>query len=211
MPQPLPEDALPLMRLKLNRFAWVALGLGLVGCQRAPRSVVMDLDAVAKAMGRDAAIAAKVEAATQQLNTQLLQAAREMEEELKKIQTQIGSAPSPEQLAKLRQARQQVQQNIQNNKLLAENARNRVRGEQILLLRDEVRPIAAQIAKSRHADVVLLASQEVMWFAPSADITSEIIAKMRADASNPATAAPAPPPSKETDAEPATNSPPKKK
>ena len=52
------------MRLKLNRFAWVALSLGLVGCQRAPRSVVMDLDAVAKAMGRDAAIAAKVEAAT---------------------------------------------------------------------------------------------------------------------------------------------------
>ena len=141
------------MRLKLNHFAWVALGLGLVGCQRAPRSVVMDLDAVAKAMGRDAAIAAKVEAATKQLNTQLLQAAHEMEEELKKIQAQIGSAPSPEQLAKLRQARQQVQQNIQNNKLLAENARNRVRGEQILLLRDEVRPIAARIAKSRHADV----------------------------------------------------------
>ena len=104
-----------------------------------------------------------------------------MEEELKKIQTQIGSAPNPEQLAKLRQARQQVQQNIQNNKLLAENARNRVRDEQILLLRNEVRPIAAQIAKSRHADVVLLASQEVMWFTPSADITSEIIAKMRAD------------------------------
>ena len=63
------------MRLKLKHFAWVGLSLGLIGCQPAPRSVVMDLDAVAKAMGRDVAIAAKVEAATQQLNTQLLQAA----------------------------------------------------------------------------------------------------------------------------------------
>ena len=196
------------MRLKSIHFASIALGLAFTGCQPAQRSAVMDLDAVAKAMGRDVTIARKVEAATQQLNTQLVQAAREMEEELKKIQAQIGSAPNPEQLAQLRRARAQVQQNIQNNKLVAENARTRVRGEQILLLRKEVGPIAAQIAKTRHAEVVLLASDQVMWFAPSADITSEVIAKMRAQASSPEEPAPLP---KETiNSAPATNAPPAK-
>ena len=199
------------MRLKPKHFAWVGLSLGLIGCQPAPRSVVMDLDAVAKAMGRDVAIAARVEAATQQLNTQLLQAARDMEEELTKLQTQIGSSTNPDQLDQLRQARLRVQQNIQNNKLVAENARNRVRSEQILILRNEVRPIAAQIAKSRQAEVVLLSSQDVMWFAPSADITSEVIADMRARAGTPAAPVAPLPPGQETKAVPATNSPPPKK
>ena len=197
------------MRSKLIPLASVALGLVITGCQPAQRSVVMDLDAVAKAMGRDVLITRRVDAATQQLNTQLLQAAREMEEELKKIQAQIGSSPNPEQSAQLRRVRAQVQQNIQNNKLVAENARNRVRGEQILLLRSEVGPIAAQLAKSRKAEVVLLASQGVMWFAPSADITSEVIAKMRAQ--SPSSQEPAPVlPKEQTNAAPAVNAPPAK-
>ena len=197
------------MRLKLMHVTWVTLSLLMVGCQPAQRSVVMDLDAVAKAMGRDVLITRRVDAATQQLNTQLLQAAREMEEELKKIQAQIGTSPNPEQAAQLRRARAQVQQNIQNNKLVAENARTRVRGEQILLLRNEVGPLAAQIAKSRKAEVVLLASQEVIWFAPSADITSEVIAQMRARA--PSSQEPAPTQPKEpTSSVPATNAPPTK-
>jgi Skp family chaperone for outer membrane proteins len=170
-------------------------------------AMVVDLEAVAKATGRDVLIANKVEAATQDLNAQLIQAAQEMEKELKKQQAESGSSPTEEQRAKLRQTAQRIQQNIQNNKEIAEQARQRVRNEHILLFRREVKPIAARIAARHRAAVVLIADQDVVWFAPSADITAEMIAELRTTAAIAATnepprtgpaplsnAAPSPPP-----------------
>ncbi len=167
----------------LNVAILVAAALSWCSCgqtdSRGNAAVVVDLEAVAKATGRDVLIARKVEAATQDLNAQLIQAAQEMEKELKKQQADAGGSPTEEQRAKLRQMAQRTQQNIQNNKEIAEQARQRVRNQQILLFRNEVRPIAARLVARHHAAVALIADQDVVWFAPSADITAEIIAELR--------------------------------
>ena len=161
-------------------FATVAMAIVLSGCKPTGRSVVLDLDAVAKATGRDVLIGRAVESATHQLNVQLVQAARDMDEEIKQLQAKIGTSPTPQQQAELQRARARAQQNIQNNKLVAETARNRVRAEQILLFRNEVRPIAAEIARQHNAEIVIIPNDNVVWHATSVDITGEVITQWRA-------------------------------
>ena len=145
---------------------------------------MVDLEAVAKAMGRDAEIAQKVEQATENLNSQLIQAAQEMDKQLQKQKADLGDSPAPADREKYRQTELRVQQQIRNNKAIAEQARQAVRNEQILLFRKEVKPIAARIAQKRKATVVTIANQDVVWFDPSADLTAEVIAEMRAQASS---------------------------
>ena len=146
------------------------------------KSVVVDLDAVAKALHWDSLIAGKVEEATRNLNAQLLKAAENMENELKQQQASLGANPTPEQITNFKQSQARVQQNIQNNKRIAEQAREAVRAEQISLFRKRVKPIAGGVAKSHDADMVLIANADVVWFEAAVDVTGDIIAAMRAQA-----------------------------
>jgi len=150
-----------------------------VTSQRAP-SLVVDLDAVAKALGWDVVIAQRVEAATQNLNSQLIQAAESMEKEYQQQLASAGSSPTPEQVAALQRTKLRVQQNVQNNKLVAEQARDKVRAQQILLFRQEIKPVAGRIAADRGSEVVLIANEDVVWFSPEADITGDVISALRA-------------------------------
>ena len=176
------------MRL-LNFCLITAASLSLCGCNRSPspsnNSVVVDLDAVARAMGRDLLIDRKVEQATQALNAKLLAAADTMEKEYKKQQAAAGNSPTDEQRAKLKQLAQKIQETIQNNKEVAAQARQRFRLEQIQLLRNDVKTVASRIAEKQHATMVFVAGQEVLWFTPSADITAAVIAEMRTQALSP--------------------------
>ena len=183
-------------------FATLAMAIVLSGCKPTGRSVVLDLDAVAKATGRDVLIGRAVESATHQLNAQLVQAARDMDEEIKQLQAKIGTSATPQQQAELQRARARAQQNIQNNKLVAETARNRVRAEQIVLFRNEVRPIAAEIARQHNAEIVIIPNDNVVWHATSVDITGEVITQWRA---RPKPATPTAPPRDETSTSSGTN------
>jgi len=148
-------------------------------------AVVADLDAVARAMGRDVLVGKRVEQATQLLNTKLIEAAKNMEKELKQQQTELGASATEEQRAKLKQTVQKIQANIQSNKEIAEQARQGVRAEQIQLFRSEVKAIAARLAAKQQANLVMVAGQDVLWFAPSADITAAVIAEMRSQTAAP--------------------------
>lgn len=178
------------MRVQIRSFVMLCVMTVIIGCnprQSVPPagpSLVVDLEAVAKAMGRDAEIAQRVEQATENLNTQLIQAAQEMDKQLQKQKAELGDSPTPTDREKYRQAELRVQQQIRTNKAIAEQARQSVRNEQILLFRKEVKPIAARIAQKRKATVVTIANQDVVWFDPSADLTAEIIAEMRAQVSS---------------------------
>ena len=153
------------------------------GCNRqeaaTASAVLVDLDAVARAMGRDRAIDKRVEQATQALNTRLLEAAANMEKELKRQQTEIGTNATDQQRAKVRQTAQKIQENIQNNKEIAAQARQRFQLEEIQRFRSEVKVVAAPIAEKHRASMILLAGNDVLWFKPSADITATVIAEMR--------------------------------
>jgi len=176
--------------MRLSTFSFfAAAGVFFGGCNppaaTSNSSVVVDLDAVARAMGRDLVIERKVEQATQALNTKLLAAADSMEKEYKKQQDAAGASPTDEQRAKLKQMAQRIQETIQSNKEIASQARERVRLDQIQSFRNDVKAVAAKIAEKQHAAMVVVAGQEVLWFKPTADITAAVIADMRTQALSP--------------------------
>jgi hypothetical protein len=176
------------MRLsKFYTFAFTSILL--CGCNRpastSNSAVVVDLDAVARAMGRDLVIDGKVEQATQALNARLITAADTMEKEYKKQQVATGSSPTDEQRTKLKQMAQKIQETIRNNKEVASQARQRFRLEQIQLFRNDVRTVASKLAEKQRATMVFVAGQEVLWFTPTADITAPVIAAMRSQALSP--------------------------
>ena len=174
--------------MRIFKFSLVAASAFLLcSCNQPPGSggtnaVVVDLDAVARAMGRDTLIDKRVEQATQTLNAKLIEAAANMEKEFKKQQTEFGTSPTDEQRGKLKQTAQKIQENIQNNKENATQARQRVRLEQIQIFRNEVKAIASRLAAKRQASLVMVANQDVLWFTPSSDITAAVIAEMRSPA-----------------------------
>jgi len=194
--------------MRMFKFSLVALSAVLLCSCNQPsgsggtNAVVVDLDAVARAMGRDTLIDKRVEQATQTLNSKLIEAAANMEKELKKQQTEFGTSPTEEQRGKLKQTAQKIQENIQSNKEIAGQARQRVRLEQIQIFRNEVKAIAARLAAKRQASLVMVANQDVLWFTPSSDITAAVIAEMRSPAAAPAAETGSAPASARTNAVP---------
>ncbi|MEX2670505.1 MAG: OmpH family outer membrane protein [Phycisphaeraceae bacterium] len=148
--------------------------------QLATTAAVVDLDAVAKAIGKDTEITEQIEAAVQQMNERLRTAAQEMQEQLEAEQEKLGDDPTEEQVARLRQMAAKAQQNVQNNRSAAQLRRNQVRTQLIQQFREEARPIAEKVAKASGANVVLLANDNVLWYESAADITGLVITEMRA-------------------------------
>lgn len=144
-------------------------------------AAVVDLDAVAKAIGKDEEISEQIDAAVQQINERLVEAAQQMQQQLQEEREALGDDPDEEQVARLRQMALQARQNVQNNRTLAELRRDEVRKELIQQFREEARPVAERVAKERGANVVLLANDNVLWYEAAADITGAVITEMRSN------------------------------
>jgi len=166
---------------------WVACVtaiLMIAGCDQmpgmGPGTLVVDLTAVAKAIGQDQSMQDRAEAAREDLNTQLTESARELEQQIEQERVKFGESPTEEQQLQLQQMTQQAQQRY--GQLQAEAQQN-VQQHEINLVqefREQVRPFAEKIARSRGAEVVLLADQSVFWLDPAVDITGEVIDALRA-------------------------------
>lgn len=166
-----------------------------------PTIAIVDQLAVAKALGSDQIIIQYMQQANQQL-TQIgnnvfeeqrlkLQAERDaLGEDATEEQNQEFEVKLQQVNAQLQQVQQQLQQRSQSVQLqLATSFRN------------SVQRAAQPIAEARGATMVLNSSDSILWFAPSIDITGEVITELRklqaeaaakAAANPPAEAAPAP-------------------
>jgi len=156
----------------------------IAGCDQmpgmGPGTLVIDLTTVAKAIGQDQSMQDRAEAAREDLNTQLTESARELEQQIEQERVKFGESPTEEQQLQLQQMTQQAQQRY--GQLQAEAQQN-VQQHEINLVqefREQVRPFAEKIARSRGAEVVLLADQSVFWLDPAVDITGEVIDALRA-------------------------------
>lgn len=181
-----------MMRKALIAFS-ASLLLALAGCDKiplppssnasggasAPALAVLDLGAVAKALGRDEVFKEQVEAAGRQLQQQLTEFTTELQEQLRAEQEKLGEAPSDEDQLQLRQKVADAQRQVQQSQAIA---RQKAREFQLKLaneFRDEVQPVAAEVARERGASAILIANT-LMWFEPTVDITGDVIDAMRA-------------------------------
>ena len=165
----------------------VACAVMLTACDQLPARgssggvAVVDLNAVAKAIGRDEAINARMESARVDLNQQLTQIAGDLEQQLKDEQEKVGAAPKPDEQQQLQEMAVRAQRQLAEKQQLAQQKATQFQLELVNEFRQQLAPVAEKVAKIRGADVVVVLDDSVLWFDSGVDITDEVIADLRAN------------------------------
>ena len=184
----------------------VALGAGALGSQfvRPQGGVaVVDLDRVAKELGRDVQMANDLKSSQTALLNELATIQKDANEELKKMQTELGEDAPAEELQKLKQTADIAQQRFNQLQKTADVKLGQRRDFLVASFRQQARPIVYQVAKDHGAKAVV--TETVLYtFDETIDITDAVIAKMR---STPAVAAPTTPTAPATAPEAVTSGP----
>ena len=174
----------------------IALALGtallLGGCNQSKGGgvLVVDLDAVAKAIGADKAIDSKVTAHNQELAQQLDKIREELKKTLAEDQTKLGTTPTNEQKQAFQQKFQAAQQAFGERNQQAQQESNQFRLKQAQEFRDQVKPVAEELAKKKGATVVST-PVTLLWTDPGSDITQDVIKVLNERGGKAATPSPA--------------------
>lgn len=171
-----------------------ALMLLVVGCERTPQSpvAIVDLDAVASALGRDDVIEQQINAANEKLSSQVLQIAKTLQEQLREQQASIGERPDAEKQSQLEARTAEANRQLQATQAEARQRAALFRNAVVARFRAEVQPVAMEIARQRGVSIVLTSAVPTVWFDSSIDITGEVIAAMRARGNAPPPVTPPP-------------------
>ncbi len=143
-------------------------------------AVYLDLGAIARALGRDEIIKQQQQAAIDQLNAQLLQISRNLDKQLKEEKSTLGKKPGAEKQQRFNEATINANKQLQQSQLLAKQKLTVFRQQLAIDFQNEVKSVARPIATERGAVSITIIDNNVLWIDPSADITGEIIASMRA-------------------------------
>lgn len=148
-------------------------------------TLVIDLDAVAKATGQSDLMQKELEFANLKLTEQLKLVASELEVEISDKKEKLGKSPSETELKEFQEFTLQAQKQLTNTKNIAVQQSTNFRSDLILRFRNTVREIAEDIALKSGSKLILVSNYETIWFDPSSDITDEVIAIMRARSTKP--------------------------
>lgn len=144
------------------------------------RVAVIDLTATAKATGEDLVMEQQMESARAELSAQLTQIAGDLEKRLQSEQTRLGGAAKASGSKEFQQFTAQARQQLAQTQALAQQKVQEYQVGLVSRFRQSVQAVAADIARSRGAGVVLAADSTMLWFEPALDITDEVIAALRA-------------------------------
>lgn len=206
---PAVERGLPVFHLRALTAAFGLLSLALVGCApepgkpqaavgdaslanpsaRTPAAVspiaVIDLDAIARQLGRDRQMLAAIERHESSLNQQLQVVQANYQKELEQRRQEMTSGPATLPLAERQQhllARFQEQAGgeVQQLRQQAKREMDRHRLQVIQDFREEVRPIAREVALARNLSLIVTKNDAVVFdYVSSIDITQEVVARMQ--------------------------------
>ena len=146
-------------------------------------SLVIDLTAVARELGRDEVMNAQFEQARQQLNSQLVQISADLEKQLQEKKDELDKAPKnkkEESQKEIELLTQQANLQLRKTQQLANQKAIQYRDQLLADFKKDVMVVAEQIAEKRNAVTILTAGSDLFWYASTIDITDEVIGKMRA-------------------------------
>jgi Skp family chaperone for outer membrane proteins len=160
------------------------LAFVLSGCQPAPPSAggvaVIDLDAVAVAVGRDKVIAGQVEAYAREEGQKLQQLRTELEQKVSGASAELGADASDEAKQSLntmvREARSQLAREVAQARQSAQEMRTRLVSE----FAREVQPVAGKIAQARGFTLVMVKQPSMLAVASEVNITDAVIEELKA-------------------------------
>ncbi|MFK5924522.1 MAG: OmpH family outer membrane protein [Verrucomicrobiota bacterium] len=142
---------------------------------------VVDVDAVAREIGADKEVLGALKQAQDNLNSKLKEAQATMQKQFNDAVAKAGGdKATPQQKQQLAQFNQQLQNQFSQYKGQAQVALNREQAKRVIAFRDQVRPVAMEVAKAKGLSVVLQKSDQILGFQESVDITKAVAAKLKA-------------------------------
>lgn len=161
----------------------VLLAVALTGCippnqsNRASGGVaIVDLEAVAKRLGRDVAIAQELKTAGNELGTELVGVQKDLQGQFEKKKQEIGSSPNQTQQQSLEELERTLNTQFQQKQQEAQQEIAAKRNALVVRFREEVKPVAMKIAQGRGCSTVLVKNDNVILDSSSAyEITDEVI------------------------------------
>jgi Skp family chaperone for outer membrane proteins len=156
---------------------------GLTGCLPLDKphggAAVIDMSKIARVLGRDEAIAEKLQEDLELKQSQLTKLRTEMISKLEAEKEKLGKKPSDEELKKLNLLVVDANKILQQQAAKAEQTNRQIRNEQLLRFREEVEPVARRVAASRNLDTVLIKHQYILVHNDTVDITDAVIHEMQ--------------------------------
>jgi Skp family chaperone for outer membrane proteins len=175
-----------------SRLLFVAL-LGsvllLAACERqAPQApppiglvAVIDLDRVARAVGRDETIDARVQGYADQQSTELNRLRDRLRAELQQAQTTLADTESSDAggQAGLAELTARLDRQLQQEIARARQATDQLRVELVMDFKQEVQPVARRVMQARGLSVLLIQQNAMLYVDPAADITDAVIDELQ--------------------------------
>lgn len=169
--------------MKTFRFILITLtALLLISCKPPGFSnqiAVVDLNLIAKTLGRDDLIVKNVKSANDNLNQQLEKIAADLRQQLDKEKSRLGDKPSKEEEQQFVQLVQKANNQLNQTKQLALQKAQQLQNSLILEFRDEVSRVSREIAQQNGYLTVLALNDSLLWADTTVDITNEVITEMR--------------------------------
>lgn len=166
---------------------------------------VIDLDVIAKSVGRDHDIEEAVKARLNGMRQEIGRVAQSYQEQLEAKRKEYGDTPTDEQQNEIRRMQVLAQNNLAKLDREATLKLEQFKVEMIARFRTDVRPIAQEVASARGLSVVIPKNENLLLSVdPGVDITADVLKAVQSR-SNKTAAAPAPPvnPIPTTEAKPA--------
>jgi len=159
------------------------LSLGLLsGCKvggGASNTAVIDIERVAKETGLSEKVSKELESFQQNLQTKLTDVQNQLTTQINAKKKEIGDKPSEEQRNELAQLFGNAKQQYQQAQQTASKNLDTKRASLIITVRDQIRPVARKVAKSRGMTVILAKSDIlILDYDTDADITDAVISEM---------------------------------
>ncbi len=176
------------MRFTLCALLVVGLSTLQLGCGSSDESLasiesrgmaVVDLDAVAKKLGRDVEMQKLISERQTALNQQLAAIQDNLRSQFEDKKTEFGPNPTEDQTQQLVAIQNQINLELRRTKATAQNDLERYKQGLIAEFREEVKPVVKQIAAENGIGVVVPKNEAIIFtFEPESDITELVASAM---------------------------------
>lgn len=161
-----------------------------VGCgtstEPAGGVAIVDLDRVAKELGRDTVMVQQLQQQQSGLQQQLAEVKTSFEQQLAESFEELPETPDEEQTKKLLTMKRNANIQLATYKQQASNALGQMKNTVISQFRTEVLPVARAVAMERKLSVVLTSNDSVVFtYDRAVDITDDVIARLHQSAAAP--------------------------
>jgi len=144
---------------------------------------VVDLDKVAKVIGRDIEMSQKVEEEVASLNSKLTTLQGALKRQLEDKREKFGDDPNEEQLKELQASENLMERQLLERKRKAEGELSVFRQKLVDQFREQAKPVLREVAAARGLSIVVPKNDGLLLtIDPACEITDEVAAKMGAAA-----------------------------